>query len=78
MIYRVSITKVVEVELKMTYKGRPMRMPDMNQPGEPPEAPEYEMESIHVPPLTDAEKDEAIDLAIDMANPEDFDEGYAD
>jgi hypothetical protein len=60
----------VDVDLKMTFKGYKGRGPSFDHPGDPPEAPEFElikMVTLEGYTLTREEQDKAYDIAVDMA-----------
>lgn len=73
---KVYIKREIEVEvgLKMTYKGCPAHMGDMNYPGHPAEPPEYDVISVEATDgstLTEYERDQAVDAALEKAANED-------
>lgn len=60
----------VSVQLKMTYKGCPAHMGSLTYPGHPAEPPEYDVVSVTPAdgvPLSEYEKDLAIDAALEKA-----------
>ena len=76
-----TYTVTLEIEVTMTHKGYRMRQPDMNQPGEPAEPPEFEIESVLIEGtkknLTDSAVLPAIyDYVLDLAHEDDWSEEY--
>ena len=75
-----SKTYTVELtfEVKMTSPGHPGRGPSFSSPGDPPEPPEFEIETIFIDGMaTSVEKLYAVYKA-NIKNPTSFDQFYAD
>lgn len=65
----------VEVDLKMTSKGCPAHYGSLSYPGHPAEPPEYDVVSVKAldgSTLTENERDQAIDAALEKAQNESF------
>lgn len=64
----------VNVELKMTYRGCRAHMGNLSYPGHPAESPEYDVVSVKAADgteLSENEKDQAVDAAVEKQCNED-------